>query len=110
MKHAVVVLVLAVACGKGESKRADDRVASCYLESMHSCREYRGDNLALGSDSLAELCTVVAPAKFTMTPCPTTNIIATCTKREGKDFFYAGYVDASTIESNCAANAGTYAK
>ncbi|HUS31620.1 MAG TPA: hypothetical protein VMZ53_24105 [Kofleriaceae bacterium] len=110
---ALVVLVLA-ACGKKSDSGAaasGGEVASCYSESMHSCREYRGMNLALGSDSLTKLCTAVdKTAKFSDTPCATAGVIGTCKMDAGKDFFYDGYVLASSMEADCKASSGTFAK
>jgi hypothetical protein len=108
MKYALLILAL-VACAKKES--ASGEVASCHVESVQSCREYRGGNLALGTESLQKLCTaLVSSAKFAMTPCPTANVIATCQKSEGKDLYYAGYAESpAAIEATCKAGGGTFA-
>ena|SRR5687767_13574722 len=106
MKLAVLVFVL----GCGGSKD-DGKVASCNLESVQSCREYRGGNLALGIESLQKLCTVlVSTAKFSETACPTAGVIATCAKDEGKDFYYEGNAEPlDAIEASCKRNGGTFA-
>lgn len=102
----VIALVLVIACG---GKKSDDKVASCLSESVHSCVEYRGGNLALGTESLAKLCTVVvSTSKFSETACPTANAIGTCQRSEGKDFFYQGY--EGEIEKSCTSRGGTFAK
>jgi hypothetical protein len=109
MKLALFALVLATACSK---KAADDgKVASCYAESAQSCVEYRGGNLALGTESLQKLCTVVvSTAKFSETACPTAKVIGVCQRNEGKDFYYEGhYIAATDIEARCKAIGGTYA-
>jgi hypothetical protein len=112
MKPALLfALALVAACG---SKSADDdgKVASCHMEAVSSCREYRGGNLALGTESLKDLCTVVvSSAQFTETACPTAKRIASCAKAEGKDYFYEGYSSpVQTIEETCKQLGGTFAK
>jgi hypothetical protein len=100
-------------CGnKSSGTKAAEPVASCLSESIHGCREYRGANLAAGSDNLASLCTVVdKSAKFTMTACPTTNVTGTCTKPEGKDFYYQGNeVPLADLEKQCTSGGGTWSK
>jgi hypothetical protein len=82
------------------------------MPSAMSCREYRGDNLALGTESLAKLCSpeISASAKFSETPCPTAKVIGTCAKPTGKDFFYEGYpIPAADVEKDCQAGGGTFA-
>jgi hypothetical protein len=111
---ALVLLVLAAACGKkSESTGGGEtggKVASCNSESMHSCREYRDGNLALGTESIEKLCTAVdKAAKFTNTACPT-GAIGTCKFNEGKDYFYAGYPLADKMEEGCKSMGGTFAK
>src|SRR3954452_20517905 len=101
----IACIVVAVGCGKKPAAGGgDDKVASCLSESMHGCREYRGANLAAGSDNLAKLCTVVdKAAKFAMTACPTANLIGSCAKPEGKDLYYQGYdiEPVADLEKNC---------
>ena len=110
MKHLVFVVVALAACSKGS--KSEGKVASCYAESVQSCREYRDDNLALGTDSLQKLCTaVVSSAKFALTPCPTANLIGTCAKPEGKDLYYTGYAETpDALAASCKANGGTFTK
>jgi hypothetical protein len=108
-----VALVASVGCGnKSGGTAEDDKVASCLSESTHGCREYRGGNLAAGSDGIAGLCTVVdKAAKFTMTACPTANVIGFCKKPEGKDFFYQGYeIPVADLEKQCTSGGGTWSK
>lgn len=102
-------LVIAAGCGKDKGKSADDgKVASCNVDTLFTCREYRGGNLALGTKQLAELCTtLVSTAKFTETACPTVRLIGTCTKPEGKDFFYEGY-EGGDVAKSCTDLGGTY--
>ncbi len=116
MKLASIVCTLALlsACKNSSNKGAEPagggKVASCLMESMQSCREYRDGNLAAGTDSLQKLCTaVVSSAKFTETACPTAKLIATCTKPEGKDYYYEGYMDpAPKLEESCKQGGGTF--
>jgi hypothetical protein len=108
-----VALAATAACGnKSNGAKPDEPVASCLSDATHGCREYRGDNLAAGSDNLANLCTVVdKAAKFTMTACPTANVVGSCKKPEGKDFFYQGYeVPAADLEKQCTNVGGTWSK
>ena len=56
--------VVVAGCGKksestGGSSGGGGKVASCNSAAMHSCREYRDGNLALGTESIAKLCTAV---------------------------------------------------
>ena len=115
MKLSCLVMALAlVACGsKKDGDGGDDsKVASCHMAEVQSCREYRGDNLALGTDSIAKLCNVVvSSAKFSETPCPTDKVIGTCKKPEGKDFYYEGGSEAAdALEKSCKESGGTFAK
>lgn len=122
MRNLVLfVCVIAAGCGNKKSSGAGgsssggggDAVASCRSDSMHGCREYRGGNLAAGSDNLAQLCTVVDKASvFAMTACPTANVIGTCTKPEGKDFYYQGYdlEPVADLEKSCTGGGGTWSK
>jgi len=110
---ALVLLIVAAACGKKSDSggASGGKVASCNSEAMHSCREYRDGNLALGSDSLAKLCTAIdSTAKFTDTACPTAGVIGTCKMNEGKDFYYDGYVLASSMEADCKSRGATFGK
>jgi hypothetical protein len=98
------VLLLVAACSKGDKSSAskdDGKVASCNMPSLQSCREYRGGNLALGTENLAKLCEI-GNFKLTETPCPTENIIGVCAMNEGTDYFYGGYgIPVGEIESTC---------
>lgn len=112
MLRTILFGVLLVGCSKKESADGG-KVASCLSESIHSCVEYRGGNLALGTENLAKLCTVVvSTSKFTETPCPTANVIATCQRAEGKDFYYQGYEvePVADIEKGCKERGGTSGK
>lgn len=105
----IALLLLMVACSKGSSSE-EGKVASCYAEAVQSCVEYRGGNLALGTESLAKLCTsLVDTAKFSETACPTAKLVSTCQRAEGKDFYYEGY-PGKTDEASCASRGGKFAK
>lgn len=115
-KLMLVLCVIAAGCGKKSDSSgggAGDKVASCASDSMHSCREYNANNLAAGSDNLAKLCTVVDKAsRFTMTACPTANLLGSCAMPEGKDYYYQGYdiEPAADLEKNCTSKGGTWHK
>src|SRR3954452_11472413 len=100
-RYALLFILVAAACGKKSDAPGAGKIASCNSPSMHACVEYHDANLALGSDSLVKLCTVIdKDAVFAMTACPT-GAIGTCQRNEGKDFFYAGYPLADQIEKYC---------
>ncbi len=109
----VVTLILVAACGKSDKSGASGKAASCSMESMHSCVEYRDGNLALGTESLEKLCSAaLSSAKFATTACPADHVIASCKRAEGKDIYYEGY-DMQTvdkIQKSCADAGGTFAK
>ena len=115
-----LLLLALAACGsKSDSKTsdkpaADDKVASCNQATAHACREYRGDNLALGTDSIKKLCeagAAIAPSTFALTACPTDKVSGTCSKPEGKDFFYDGYpIAMADAEKQCKDGGGTFGK
>ena len=109
----VALVIAAAACGKKSESTggaAGGKVASCNSTAMHSCREYRDGNLALGTESIAKLCTAVdKDAKFTETACPT-GAIGTCKFNEGKDYFYDGYPLADKMAEGCKTMGGTFAK
>ena len=109
---AIALVLVTAACGGKKSESASsEKVASCNSDAMHSCREYRDANLAIGSDSLARLCTAVdKDAKFTGSACPTAGMIASCKSNLGNDFFYTGYPLESTMEAECKAANGTFTK
>jgi hypothetical protein len=111
MKRIALLLFVVAACGKSDKDKlpGEGKVASCYMESMHGCVEYRDANLALGTESLQKLCTtVIKTAVFAETPCPTSNVIATCKRNEGKDFYYAGSEQRDVLEKQCTERGGTY--
>jgi hypothetical protein len=112
MRALVFALVVLTACGgKKSDSGSSGKVASCNSEAMHACVEYRDGNLALGSDSLAKLCTAVdKDAKFSGSACPSAGVIGSCKRNEGHDFFYDGYPLASDMESGCKAQGGTFTK
>src|SRR4051794_39693517 len=116
MKLTTLVLALALVAG---CKKKDDakatgpgagKVASCLMASLQSCREYRDDNLALGTESLQKLCAAGgSDAKFAEVGCPTDKLIATCTKPDGKDYVYEGYFQpAQKVEEDCKQRGGTF--
>lgn len=114
MKRIALLLLVAAACGKSDKDKmpGEGKVASCNMDSMHACVEYRDANLALGTKNLQELCTVVVKtAVFAETPCPTANIIASCQRNEGKDIYYQGYdvTPVADIEKQCTERGGKYA-
>jgi hypothetical protein len=107
MRTALLLLMI-TACNKGA--KTDGKVASCNIASMNTCVEYRGGNLALGTENLAKLCTVVvSSAAFSETPCPTANVLSTCQRDEGKDFFYQGF-EGMDLEKSCTERGGKFAK
>ncbi len=96
--------------GKGGGGKAGGKVASCNVPSMGTCREYRDGNLALGDDMLKRLCTGSDSATFTSSPCPTDKLVASCTKKEGKDYYYEAYpLPLADTEADCKRNEGTFA-
>jgi len=107
---------LLVACkGQTEGRAsggADQKFASCLSTEMGSCREYNADNLAMGSSSLAELCTSLSKtAVFAGTPCPTAGVTASCTKPEGKDYYYAAWsIPDDKNAKYCTDGGGTYVR
>lgn len=110
-RSAILLLVLVVGCSKASSTTSG-KVASCYTKVAGSCREYRDGNLALGTESLAKLCTVAGSgAVFAEAACPTTDIAASCATREGKDIYYTGspLLDAE-LETSCTSRGGTFTK
>jgi hypothetical protein len=109
MKLVLVLCALVAGCAKKTSDTSD-KIASCLVEATQSCREYRGDNLALGTESLQKLCTaLVSSAKFVEAPCPTARMIGKCAKHEGTDFYYEGYVQsAQELEALCKQGNGTF--
>jgi hypothetical protein len=114
MKLVAAVIILLAGCGEKKSDSggaSGGKVASCHSEAVHSCREYRDGNLALGTENLEKLCTAIdKSAKFTTTACPTAKLIGTCKTNEHKDFFYEGYPVADKMEEYCKSSGGTFAK
>jgi hypothetical protein len=112
MRTLLLVLAL-TACGKKSASPEDTKVASCNSEATKMCVEYNSANLAAGSDSLAKLCTVLdTGAKFTMTACPTANLVGKCKRNEGTDVYYDGNPlgDAAALEKSCKDKGGTWSK
>lgn len=115
MKRLLVTVLFVAACGKSDKDKmpGEGKVASCNMESMKACVEYRDANLALGTKNLQELCTVVIKsAVFAETPCPTADFIASCQRNEGKDIYYKGYEVETVegIEKSCTARGGKFTK
>jgi len=104
------LLILAACKSGGDSKTADDQVASCDMPEVKQCREYRGGNLALGTDSLKKLCTGMPGMVFATTPCPSANLAATCAKSEGTDLYYAGSELLETAERYCKQAGGAFTR
>lgn len=105
LSATILSLVLFAGCSKSDkassASEGGGKVASCNMPSLQACREYRGGNLALGTENLAKLCEI-GNFKLTETPCPTENIIGVCAMNEGTDFFYGGYgIPVGEIESTC---------
>ncbi|MGE0401013.1 MAG: hypothetical protein AB7T06_30165 [Kofleriaceae bacterium] len=111
MRCVVFAIGLALlGCGK-QSSRAGGDVASCNLGSAGTCREYRGANLAIGSDSLARLCAIAKTAVFSMQACPTANLTGVCAQKEHTDYYYATYpIPATELEMACSTGGGTFRK
>ena len=115
MKHFVIAVLFVAACGKSDKEKmpGEGKVASCNMETMKACVEYRDANLAMGTKHIQELCTVVIKtAVFAETACPSVDVIATCQRDEGKDIYYKGY-DVETvegIEKSCTARGGKFKK
>lgn len=115
MKRLFVAVLFVAACGKSDKDKmpGEGKVASCNMESMKACVEYRDGNLAIGTKHIQDLCTaVIKTAVFAETPCPTANVIASCQRDEGKDIYYQGY-DVETvegIEKSCTARGGKFKK
>lgn len=108
----VIVLggVLEGGCSKGSPDNAGS-VASCNLGSAGTCREYRGANLAGGSDHLAKLCSIAATARFSMAACPTANVTGRCAQTEHTDVYYTAYpIPANELEMACTTSGGTFSK
>jgi hypothetical protein len=105
----VLALVLATGCSKGGAAKDDGKVASCNMPTMQSCREYRGGNLTLGTESLAKLCTTLGSFTFSETPCPTAGVIGVCAMNEGTDFYYTGYeIPMERTEKRCTEGGHTF--
>lgn len=113
LKIVCILLLADAGCSKKTEGGGDDgKVASCLSSDGTSCREYRGGNLALGTKSLAELCTTLdKKAVFAEVACPTAKLTGSCKKAEGKDYFYEGYpIPMADIEKSCTSSEGTFAK
>jgi hypothetical protein len=115
VKILIVSLVAyLIACGSKSSEdksRSDEKIASCNMPKLGTCREYNSNNLALGSGSLAKLCGTGTTGTFAMIACPTDKLVGSCAKPESKDYFYEGYIgDAARLEGDCKSAGGTFAK
>ncbi len=79
-------------------------------DQLHECEEYRDANLALGTKSLAELCTaVVKQAKFVMdVACPTTGVVGVCGTSMDTVFYYKGASMLDVSEHDCKSSGGKY--
>jgi len=121
-RRKLLPLVILAACGGGKdstdtkkSPPADDKVASCYSAKAGSCREYKGGNLAAGTDMLEKLCKAandtIAPSTFKMEACPTAGVTGSCAKPEGKDYFYKEWpISPADSEKQCKDSGGTWGK
>ncbi|MBU1238571.1 hypothetical protein KKF84_02585 [Myxococcota bacterium] len=101
--------IVTTGCSKGKSDKKEGKVASCNMPKLQSCREYRDDNLALGTDMLRTLCGKTGD--FKDTACPEKDLIGTCKVSEHKDFFYKGYViPLKSLEKSCNDKKGKWDK
>lgn len=108
--RALFALILVAACSKGGDAPpgAGDKVASCNMPTLQSCREYRGGNLALGTESLTKLC-AIGGFTLTETPCPMEGRIGVCAMNEGTDVFYGDYaIPKAELESSCTSRGGKF--
>ena len=116
LKIAAILVLANAGCSKKEAGGGGGgdagKVASCLGSDGTSCREYRGGNLALGTENLAKLCTTLdAKAVFADVACPTAKLTGSCKKDEGKDYYYEGYpITMADVEKQCASSGGTFAK
>lgn len=112
MRIAIALAITLVAlCACSKQSGGDGSVASCNLGSAGSCREYRGANLAAGSDHLAKLCSIAATATFSMSACPTANVTGRCAQKEHTDVYYTAYpIPANELEMGCTTSGGTFSK
>jgi hypothetical protein len=117
MKILVSILAVGLALAGCKRKAGDGasgggKLASCNLPGVGECEQYNEDNLAIGSASLAKLCTVVdKKAAFTMTACPTADVVGTCTTPEAKHYYYKSNASsAEQLEKYCTTGipAGTF--
>jgi hypothetical protein len=113
-KAVLLALALSslVACKGGSESKGGGKVASCNSAAMGACVEYNDSNLALGSDSIAKLCTVVDKAAvFTMTACPKEGVTGSCASNEHKDYYYASYpISIADSEKSCTDKGGTFVR
>ena len=111
MRSSALLLVALAACGGAKQDARDEAVGSCNQPSIHGCVEYRGANLAAGTDNLAKLCSAVAPGDFKMMACPTAQRIGSCARLTGTDVYYEGYpIALPDAERSCKESNGTFAK
>jgi hypothetical protein len=96
--------------GSKEKKEvtSEEKVASCNNQGLSSCREYRGANLALGTEGLKKLCDAVK-GTFGEVACPVDKAIGSCKVPEHKDFYYEGYtISMGEAEKECKDRQGTF--
>ena len=96
--------------GSKEKKevKSEEKVASCNNQSLNSCREYRGANLALGTEGLKQLCDI-GKGTFSEVACPVDKAIGSCQVPEHKDFYYQGYmISMEEAEKACKDRQGTF--
>jgi len=96
--------------GSKEKKevKSEEKVASCNNQGLNSCREYRGANLALGTEGLKKLCDI-GKGTFSEVACPLDKAIGSCQVPEHKDFYYQGYViSMEESEKACKDRQGTF--
>ena len=112
MKKLLLAAFVLAACSgdkKSDSKSGDKKsdggkVASCKLETM--CEEYRGANLAMGTENLEKLCVIPEiGGTFSETACPTEGAVGICKIDTKTSFFYAPFT-ADEAKSMCSS--GTF--
>jgi hypothetical protein len=83
------------------------KYASCNMPKTSGCREYSGDNLAIGTDGIKQLC--AGAGDFGDVACPTAKMTATCKVPEHKDFYDEGYpIPLPELEKMCKDRKGTW--
>lgn len=102
------------AAPKKDDKPADDKAASCASDKLKNCREYRGMNLAGGTDSLKSLCdsakAIASDSTWKDEACPTAKVVAVCDMKMHKDYYYEGAEGLDSSEKFCKDGGHTWEK